>query len=80
MRRTLGFSEPAPQAPAPTLMVYVKEPVQWEYKQIIRDLQAGEKAPTEQELASLGQEGWELTGAFSLFTQLFFYFKRNLTS
>jgi hypothetical protein len=78
MRHTLGFAEPAPQAPAPMVMVYVKEPIQWEYKQIIRDLQAGEKAPTEEELNQLGQDGWELTSAFSRFTQLFFYFKRSV--
>jgi hypothetical protein len=71
MRPTLGFAEPAP-------MIYVEEPVRWEYKQIIRDTLDGEQAPTEEELDQLGQEGWELTGAFSLFAQMFLYFKRSI--
>jgi hypothetical protein len=43
-------------------MIYVQKHIQWEYKQLVRNLGKA-IAPTADELNTLGQEGWELTGA-----------------
>lgn len=56
-------------------MVYVRERVMWEYKQIIRDLEK-EKPLDDAELTVLGKEGWELSGVAQYSSSLYFYFKR----
>ena len=72
---------PFPEPPQPELaqphppMVYVYEPLAWEYKTVIR--RAGqEQLPSEQELNALGKEGWELAGVASPPERVIFYFKR----
>ena len=68
-RRALsGFIQPP--------IVYVQEQLRWEYKQLIRNL-AEEHAPTEEELNTLGVEGWELAGIFTDSPLLYMYFKRS---
>jgi hypothetical protein len=56
-------------------MVYVKKPLKWEYKQIVRNLDE-ERAPDEAELNALGEEGWELSGIAQQPPLAYFYFKR----
>jgi hypothetical protein len=56
-------------------IVYVKEKPIWEYKQLVRNL-AQEKAPTEDELNTLGADSWELAGIFTDAPFVYFYFKR----
>ena len=58
-------------------MVYVKKPMEWEYKQIIRNLET-EKPLDEAELNSLGKEGWELTGTAQHLSTTHYYFKRQI--
>lgn len=57
-------------------MVYVHKQDQWEYYQLVRDLQAGEEPPTDEELNEIGKEGWELCGVMSHAEKVHFYFKR----
>ena len=71
------MNNPFPQSsPAqPNLpMIYVNQAVTWEYKQLTRK----EKAPAEEELNALGQDGWELTGILNESGQVHFYFKRSI--
>ncbi len=56
-------------------MVYIKEPLKWEYRQIVRDLEK-ENPPDEAELNMLGAEGWEMTGVAQKPPLVYFYFKR----
>jgi hypothetical protein len=56
-------------------MVYVEEPIRWQYKQVTRRLEK-EKLPTEEELNKLGEQGWELSGIFANQSVVYFYFKR----
>ena len=58
---------PAPHIKTP--MVYVYEKQQWEYRIIA-------SAMTQDELNSLGAEGWELVGVVALPASTQFYFKR----
>lgn len=58
-------------------MVYVKKPLQWEYKQIVRDLDK-ENPLDEAELNALGEEGWELSGIAQYPPTTYFYFKRQV--
>jgi len=58
-----------------TPIVYVKEPIIWEYKRVVRDLT--KYGPTEDELNKLGQDGWELAGMFTYESQVHLYFKRT---
>ena len=69
---------PFPQSPQPpepsgphvrAPMVYVYEKQQWEYRIIA-------SAMTEDELNTLGAEGWELVGVVALPASTQFYFKR----
>lgn len=66
-----------PHEPVRPPMVYVKKSLQWEYKQIVRDLKT-EKPLEEAELNALGQEGWELTGIAQHPPTTYFYFKRQV--
>lgn len=63
-----------PPTPIHMPMVYIKEALRWEYKQMAYDLTEG--LPTEDVLNELGQDGWELTGMFAHEEQLHLYFKR----
>jgi hypothetical protein len=48
---------------------------EWEYRRIERNLRT-EEPPTEQELETLGKDGWELVGMFFDSPLLYLYFKR----
>jgi hypothetical protein len=56
-------------------MIYVEKETQWEYKQIIRNLEK-ESPPDETELNKLGKEGWEMSGVAQQPPLAYFYFKR----
>jgi hypothetical protein len=62
---------PLPQPP----LVYVSEPLLWEYKQLLFDLQE-EQALHEEALNELGQEGWELLDVTKHAGRLIYTFKR----
>ena len=70
-------SEPKPPEPVRAPMVYVKKPVKWEYKQIVRDLET-EKLLDEAEMNALGEEGWELTGIAQQPPRTYYYLKRQI--
>ncbi|MFN8489090.1 MAG: hypothetical protein U0350_15995 [Caldilineaceae bacterium] len=61
--------------PSASMLVYVKEKAQWEYKVLARNL-AKEQAPDEAALNACGVDGWELVGVASDSPLLYFYFKR----
>ena len=65
------------QNPVRPPMVYVKKPVKWEYKQIVRNLEK-EQLLDEAELNELGKEGWELSGTAQQPPLAYFYFKRQV--
>lgn len=67
--------EPKQSEPIRAPMVYIKEPLKWEYKQIVRNLKK-EGALSDQELKALGAEGWEMSGIAQQPPLTFFYFKR----
>ena len=67
--------DPKPLNPSRPPMVYVREPLLWEYKIIERDLEK-EKPINEAELKALGKEGWEMAGVAQYSSSLYFYFKR----
>ena len=69
------FDPNKPSKPIRPPMIYVRDPLRWEYKQIIRDLER-EKPLDEAELNALGQEGWEMSGVAQHSSKLYFYFKR----
>jgi hypothetical protein len=56
-------------------MVYIKESLKWEYKQIVRN-QKKEGALSDEELNTLGAEGWEMSGVAQQLPLTYFYFKR----
>lgn len=66
--------QPEPQ-PLHSPMVFVKEPIAWEYKRLDRHLDKG-GAPTAEELSELGADGWELAGILTAGESTCFYFKR----
>jgi hypothetical protein len=66
----------APSGFIPPPIVYVHEPLRWEYKQLIHNV-AEEPAPTEEDLNTLGAEGWELAGMFTAASLVYVYFKRS---
>jgi hypothetical protein len=76
MNSDMKFRPRAPSGFIQPPIVYVHEPLRWEYKQLIRNL-AEEHAPTEEELNTLGAEGWELAGIFTHAPFVYFYFKRS---
>ena len=67
--------EPKQSEPIRPPMVYVKQPLRWEYKQIVRNLKK-ESPPDEAELNALGEAGWEMTGVAQQPPFAYFYFKR----
>ena len=56
--------------------VYVREPLRWEYKQLVCRLE-DEGAPSSEQLDPLGADGWELTGILCNPPMAHFYFKRT---
>ena len=56
-------------------MIYVKESLKWEYKQITRNLKK-EGPLSEAELNVLGEEGWEMSGVAQQPPVTYYYFKR----
>ena len=56
--------------------VYIREPLRWEYKQLVCRLEE-EEAPSSEQLDTLGADGWELTGILSNPPLAYFYFKRT---
>lgn len=71
----LHVPQQAPSGPIQIPMVYVKGKSVWEYKQLIRNLRT-EQAPSQDELNTLGADGWELAGVFADLPFVYFYFKR----
>jgi hypothetical protein len=67
--------DPKQTEPVRPSMVYVKKSLQWEYKQIVRNLES-EHPIDEAELNALGEEGWELSGVAQQPPLAYFYFKR----
>jgi hypothetical protein len=69
------FRTQYPSGPAPiTPVVYVKNKTVWEYKLVTRNLKEG--PPSEEQLNTLGKDGWELAGTVTDSPFAFFYFKR----
>jgi hypothetical protein len=69
-------NEPEEQILIPNLpMVYVSEPIAWEYKHISRNLKDA-PPPSEEELNNYGKEGWELVSSLVYADKLHLYFKR----
>jgi hypothetical protein len=68
--------EPVAQANVP--MVWVREPVVWEYRRLERERGDHGALPV-QELNELGEEGWELAGVLAVEERVYFYFKRVST-
>lgn len=62
-----------PAMPVPFVHVYKRD--QWEYRRILCNL-AQVETLSEDELNTLGAEGWELTTAINDSTSIYFYFKR----
>lgn len=75
-RMLIPPSEPKPPESVRAPMVYVKKPLQWEYKQIARDLNK-EKPLDEAELNALGEDGWELSGIAQQSPMTYYYLKRQ---
>ena len=69
--------EPKQSEPVRPPMIYVKKSLKWEYKQIVRNLES-EQPLTENELNTLGEEGWELSGVAQQPPMAYFYFKRQV--
>jgi hypothetical protein len=67
--------EPKKLEPVHPPMIYIKESLKWEYKQIARDLKK-EGPLSEEELNALGAEGWEMSGVAQQPTVAYYYFKR----
>jgi len=67
--------EPRQPEPVHPPMIYVKESLKWEYKQIARNLKK-ESPLSEEELNALGAEGWEMSGIAQQPPVAYYYFKR----
>jgi hypothetical protein len=67
-----------PQQPLQAItspVIYVTEPIRWEYKQLVREL-GQEGLLDEEALNRLGEEGWELAAALIHDGQATYIFKR----
>jgi hypothetical protein len=69
--------EPRQSDPVRPPMIYVKKSLQWEYKQLLRNLES-EQPLDENELNALGEEGWELSGIAQHPPTTYYYFKRQI--
>ena len=80
MKFQLHVPQPPEQPPQPAVapVIYVSEPVRWEYKQLVHDLEQG-GLPDEAALNRLGEEGWELSAALTYSGRAYFIFKRVLS-
>jgi hypothetical protein len=69
---------PRPNAPPGTRVEPPWVPIElnWEYKELTRDLQTDE-LPSEAELNALGRDHWELAGVVREGERVHFYFKRE---
>ncbi len=56
-----------------TPVVYVREPMVWEYRVVIA---TEGRLPSEEKLNRLGSEGWELAGLLHTAPRVIYYFKR----
>ena len=56
-------------------MVYISEPLVWEYKRLHRSLKHS-PPPNEAELNDYGKGGWELVSTLIYSDYLYLYFKR----
>jgi len=69
------FNFPTPPSPTPiTPMVYVKDKTMWQYKVLTRD---AAQSLSEEELNTLGNEGWELAAVLPHGGAAHFVFKRT---
>ena len=68
---------PGQHEPIRPPMVYIEKERKWEYKQIVRNLEA-EKPLDETELNTLGNEGWEMSGIAQQPPNTYYYFKRQV--
>jgi hypothetical protein len=75
MSKTLDIAEKPEVRGFRPPMLYVYADTTWEYKLFSRDL-THEHLPTEEEMNSLGAEGWELAGVVSQPDKVHFYLKR----
>lgn len=66
---------PGQHEPIRPPMIYIEQPLKWEYKLVTRELDK-EKPPAKAELNALGEEGWELVGVAQQPPTAYFYFKR----
>jgi len=64
---------PSPGVTPP--MLYVYEDTVWEYKLLVRTRDQ-EELPSEEEMNTLGAQGWELAGIANQQKVVHFYFKR----
>ena len=68
------FNPETPSSHTPiTPMVYVRDKTVWQYKVLSRDLAQGSN---EEELNTLGKDGWELAAVVPHVGVAHFYFKR----
>lgn len=74
MNAGLRFAQKPQAAGYRPPMVYIYEDTRWEYKRLDRDLAEG--VLTEEEMNTLGAEGWELAGVVSQPSRAYFYLKR----
>lgn len=67
-----------PQAPEPIRppMIYVEKRLSWEYRQIVRNLKK-DGPLSDDELNTLGAEGWEMSGVAQQASLTYYYFKRQ---
>ncbi len=59
----------------PTPMVYLKERIVWQYRQVVRDLTLDD-ALSDEELDEIGAEGWELVSVVVYDGHMYWHFKR----
>ena len=67
--------EPKQPEPIHPPMIYAKESLEWEYKQVTRNLKK-EGPLSEEELNALGVDGWEMSGVAQQTPFTYYYFKR----
>jgi hypothetical protein len=67
--------EPKQPEPIHPPMIYVKESLKWEYKQVTRNLKK-EGPLSEEELNAFGVDGWEMSGVEQQTPFTYYYFKR----
>ena len=66
--------EPPPAPPPMMPVVYVRESIRWEYRQLSVDV---DNLPADELLQEYGDEGWELAGILPILSRVTLYFKRR---